>query len=84
MGRTVTLTFDDEFQNVVIETIGQVYHTIGYLAMWAISSEQRSGNLTIFGDREGNLHARYRNKAGEVTYEIFGMRDENGEYSTHS
>jgi hypothetical protein len=64
---------------------------IGYLSTWAIggSSDRYQGPCTVYGDRNGDLHGTYRNKAGEPTYAIFGMRDasadgEESRFSFHS
>lgn len=58
---------------------------IGYLATWAINgdSNRYAGSVTVWGDKEGNLHARYTDTDGKITFVLFGMNDA-GLYSFHS
>jgi hypothetical protein len=84
--RTVQLHLTEEF----LDAVGglpdpEVSRCVGYLATWAIGSERhKGGTVTIGGDKDGNLSALYRNADGAVTYEIFGLRSDTGNYSTHS
>lgn len=82
--RTVEIHLTEEFTNIVANTQHHANNCIGYLSMWAIHSERYSGKLTIYGDKDGCLNATYRNKAGDVTYSMYGLRREDGTYSTHS
>jgi len=78
--RTVEISLNEEFYNVV----GDTHHAnncIGVLSMWAIISERYSGRLTIYGDKEGQLHATYRNQKGEVTYTMYCQRRADGAYT---
>lgn len=84
MSRTIELTLSEEFLTLAsLGTLIEKDRAVGYLCNWAIHSE-RYCRLTIYGDKEGNLNASYRNAAGEVTYSMFGMRGEDGTYSFHS
>lgn len=81
--RTIKLTNSDvdrEFD----PTDRKFQEAVGYLMLWAYGSE-RYVNLRVAYDREGHLDATYMNAAGEVTYNIGGIRDEkSGNYSFHS
>ncbi len=92
--REVTFSFDQNF----LTAIGGNMHcpnlarTLGYLALWAMpagdthgdTSGRYSGRVKIYGDRCGDLHAIYHNAKGEATYNIGGVRRDDGTYSTHS
>lgn len=84
--RELTMAFHEDFSDVTISTTQQVHNAIGYLTTWAINgdSDRYKGKMSLYGDKEGNLHGTYRNVAGDVTYNLFGQRDEKGEYSFHS
>lgn len=84
--REVTMKFQEGFNEIAINTIEQVHKAIGYLITWAVNSdsERYKGKMTLFGDDNGDLHAAYHNQQGEVTYTIFGQRDEQGHYTFHS
>ena len=68
-----TLDMDDETLKV-----------LGYLMTWACHSEKYA-HLTIFQGRDDEIHAAYREKAdGPVTFFMAAIRDEEGDWSTHS
>ncbi len=83
--RTITLNLTNEFDEAIAEgnSERQVAAAIGYFSMWAVHSE-RYASLSLYGDRRGDLHAQYRNKAGDITYTMLGQRGEDGSYSFHS
>lgn len=81
--RTVTISASEEFSDATEGHRKAVESAIGYLSMWAISSDRKK-NVTIHGDNEGNLNAVYKNESGDVTYNIFAQHDGNGNYSFHS
>lgn len=57
---------------------------LGYLMTWASHSE-RYAHLTIFQGRENEIHAAYREKAdGLVTFFMAAIKDDEGNWSTHS
>jgi hypothetical protein len=81
--RDIVLQFDEEFPvpNGAQDTL--LTAAVGYLCMWAVHND-RYCRLRLYGDRRGDLHARYTNKDGVETYVIFGHRQEDGNYSFHS
>lgn len=87
MARTVEIALSDEFLLKTQENDVQtrtVSEAVGYLSTWALNGMGNyAGKLSIYGDKNGDLHATYRNKEGSVTYNIFGQLNEK-EYSFHS
>ena len=82
--RAVEIVFNPEFANVTAnDTSCKSNAAVGYLATWAIHS-CRHVRVSILGDREGNLHATYRDANGDVSYSLFGLRGDTGDYSFHS
>jgi len=84
MNREITLAKHEEFDNLTQDDLSPVYAAIGYLATWGLASERFSGKMTLYGDTNGNWHATYRDKQDNVTYNIFGQRNEDGTYGFHS
>lgn len=82
MKRTITVEYDDAFINATIDAKAAREQAIGYLATWAIHSD-RHKSVAIKGDKEGNLHATYRNVLNETTYTLFAQNTA-GVYSFHS
>jgi hypothetical protein len=64
---------------------GAFNDAIGYLVSWAHWSAGRyAGEVSIFGDSQGNLHAAYRDARGHDTYAIMAQRDHEARtYSGH-
>lgn len=81
--RQLDLGYSDKFDDVV-EGNPQVFSTIGILARWGMGAERFSGKVTIYGDHQGNINATYRDKDGNVTYNIFAQLQDDGSYTTHS
>jgi hypothetical protein len=82
--RAVQIHLGDEFLDAVGGLPNKsVGGALGYLACWAIQSE-RYKSVVLYGDKDGNIHATYRDGNGEVTYSMFALRAEDGSYSTHS
>lgn len=81
--RTVKISLSEEFSDATEGHRKAVESAVGYLSMWAVGSE-RYKSVTIHGEKEGNLNAIYRNEGGDVTYNLFGLHDGNGNYSFHS
>lgn len=85
--RQTSISFHTNFTEVTLASkYNQVHNAIGYLVTWAINGEsgRYDGLMTLYGDDLGDLHAAYRDKAGNITYTILGKRGENGDYSFHS
>lgn len=84
MNREITLAKHEGFDDAVAANTNHVHAAIGYLATWGLASERFSGKMTLYGDKDGNWHATYRDKQDNVTYNIFGQRNEDGTYGFHS
>lgn len=79
--RTVKLEFDEGFHEVH-KGSKKASNAVGYLVTWAVHNEKYC-NLNLYGDYEGNLHAKYSDAKNNVTYVMFGMYD-GDEFSFHS
>lgn len=84
--RAITLTLSEEFLNLNAKNDLETFKAIGYLATWAYpnQTEERHCKLDLYGDREGNFQASYKDKDGKQTYFLFGLRRDDGTYSFHS
>jgi hypothetical protein len=86
----VEISLSEDFLDAVggnLRTNKNIDQAIGYLATWAIpqiGSTRYSGKVTIYGDKEGNLNASYRDNKGEIIYSMAAIRNDDGTYSTHS
>jgi len=85
--RIVQLRLSEEFLTELSENgVGQVdkrlTDAIGYLSMWGLNG--RAKQVTIHGDRRGELVANYVNEAGDRVFTIGAVPDDNWNYSFHS
>jgi hypothetical protein len=78
--RTVTIINNTDW---TCEDRKTYWNAIGYLAMWAIGSP-RYENVTLYVEPDGCIEGRYSTTGGEITYTIFGKRDDDGSYTFHS
>lgn len=86
-GRTVELRLGEEFLKTLSDGgVGPVdkrlTDAIGYLSVWAYGG--RPTLVQIYGDRRGELTARYTDENGEDVYTIGAVPDDNWNYSFHS
>jgi hypothetical protein len=72
--RTVVIALSPECAEFSSE--GAFGDALGYLASWAHWSAGRyDGEVSIFGDSQGNLHAAYRDSQGNDSYALYAQRD---------
>lgn len=83
--RKVEITLTPEFVDVVADTKPDAQAAVGKLACWAIEGAERyTGLCSITGHRNGDLSAKYRNPAGDITYDLLAQRRDDGSYGFHS
>lgn len=61
----------------------EVYRALGYLTQWAMHNDNPRSVSVVMADN-GDMHAVYRNKDGDITYEIGSVLRDDGAYSFHS
>jgi hypothetical protein len=85
MLRKIELHLDPEFLNVAggLHFDKEARAALGYLTLWGVANG-RYKDISIHGDKDGNIRAVYKNEQGEVTYDLLGQRREDGTYSFHS
>ena len=81
--RTIILGYDEGFMDAVDGNADKAQAAVGYLASWAIGTP-RYYSVSIWGDSRGCLNATYAGIDGEQTYEMLGLRSDDGTYSFHS
>lgn len=80
--RTVEIIVVEEYENSLCHD-KKMCEAIGYLASWAIGAERyHSARLVV--DKEGNVDSQVTDKEGNTTYQILGLRADDGSYSFHS
>lgn len=85
MARTITIRYNDEdaFNEVTQNTKKEVEKVVGYLSLWAIHANNKQ-TVKMFFANNGDVSASYYDNDGKLTYELYGMRGDDGSYSTHS
>lgn len=85
--RQVELRLSPEFLATLSESgVGSIdkrlTDAVGYLSLWGLGG--RAVKVVIYGDRHGEMTARYTDQHGEDVFTIGAVPDESWVYSFHS